>query len=162
MLRPCTIIVHLPKERVRRLLAVRRAARMVIPSHEHPQTPLEVDGQTKHWKILCWYNGGTVAIALAAPPVLRHFLSSMEARADHSSDPFYFRNFDGGLTNAEFFWRDHYKFLEEKGYRLRPRYSPDWKPSWFQTKKRRLDSEDGLAPFVSFHVVELWTQSSSY
>ena len=38
---------------------------------------------------------------------------------DHSSDPIFFKNMDGGLTNAEFFWRDHYRFLEEKGYKLR-------------------------------------------
>ncbi|TFK83401.1 hypothetical protein K466DRAFT_498538 [Polyporus arcularius HHB13444] len=50
---------------------------------------------------------------------------------------------DGGLVNAEFFWRDHYTFLEEKGYRLRPRYSPDWEPSWIKLKKDPSECEDG-------------------
>ncbi len=56
---------------------------------------------------------------------------------------------DGGLSNAEFFWRDHYKFLEENGYRLRPRYSPDWEPSWRGTNRDRFLCEDGLPPIVS-------------
>ncbi len=73
----------------------------------------------------------------------------MTTRADHSSDPMFWKNMDGGLSNAEFFWRDHYKFLEEKGYRLRPRYSPDWEPSWLKTKQDRFLCEDGLPPIVS-------------
>ncbi len=73
----------------------------------------------------------------------------MEARADYSSDPMFFKNMNGGLSNAEFFWRDHYRFLEEKGYRLRPRYSPDWKPSWLSTNRDRFECEDGEPPWVS-------------
>ncbi|RDX54876.1 hypothetical protein OH76DRAFT_846539 [Lentinus brumalis] len=71
---------------------------------------------------------------------------TMTARADHSSDPMFWKNMDGGLSNAEFFWRDHYKFLEENGYRLRPRYSPDWEPSWRGTNRDRFLCEDGLPP----------------
>ncbi|TFK74320.1 hypothetical protein BDN72DRAFT_893294 [Pluteus cervinus] len=33
------------------------------------------------------------------------------------------------LQKAEFFWRDHAGWLETRGYRLRPRYQPGWKPS---------------------------------
>ncbi|TFK92736.1 hypothetical protein K466DRAFT_659071 [Polyporus arcularius HHB13444] len=72
----------------------------------------------------------------------------MEARADYSSDPMFFKNMNGGLSNAEFFWRDHYRFLEEKGYRLRPRYSPDWKPSWLNTNRDRFECEDGEPPWT--------------
>ena len=36
----------------------------------------------------------------------------------------------GGLATAEVFWRDHYNWLRECGYLLRPRYAPDWIPSW--------------------------------
>ncbi|TFK92735.1 hypothetical protein K466DRAFT_581647 [Polyporus arcularius HHB13444] len=71
----------------------------------------------------------------------------MEARADHSSDPMFWKNLFGGLSNAEFFWRDHYKFLEQKGYRLRSRYSPDWKPSWLSTNRKPVECEDGQPPF---------------
>ena len=38
------------------------------------------------------------------------------------------------LKHGEVFWRDHYKWLEASGYRLRPRYKPDWKPSWVDRK----------------------------
>ncbi|KAJ3481942.1 hypothetical protein NLI96_g7315 [Meripilus lineatus] len=34
------------------------------------------------------------------------------------------------LLPHEFWWRDHQPWLAEKGYMLRPRYSPDWEPSW--------------------------------
>ncbi len=73
----------------------------------------------------------------------------MQARADHSSDPMHCDHLDGGLVNAEFFWRDHYKFLEDNGYRLRPRYSPDWEPSWIKFKKDPSECEDGYCQLVS-------------
>ncbi|KAL4246877.1 hypothetical protein ABKN59_008813 [Abortiporus biennis] len=34
------------------------------------------------------------------------------------------------LLPHEIFWRDHQQWLEESGYMLRPRYRPDWQPSW--------------------------------
>ncbi|TFK92729.1 hypothetical protein K466DRAFT_594989 [Polyporus arcularius HHB13444] len=71
----------------------------------------------------------------------------MQARADYSSDPFYYKHMKGGLSNAEFFWRDHYRFLEEKGYRLHHRYSPDWEPSWLKSGKSPVRCEDGFPPF---------------
>lgn len=36
----------------------------------------------------------------------------------------------GHLGPSELFWRDHYNWLKECGYVLRPRYAPDWVPSW--------------------------------
>ncbi|EED77210.1 predicted protein, partial [Postia placenta Mad-698-R] len=50
----------------------------------------------------------------------------------------------GGLVEAEYFWRDRYQWLQEHGYLLRPRYKPDWVPSWQGTKKDYSDCEDGL------------------
>lgn len=41
------------------------------------------------------------------------------------------------LEVHEVWWRDHQKWFQECGYMLRPRYMPDWKPSW-------LDKEDNL------------------
>ncbi|KAF4577159.1 hypothetical protein EYR36_005146 [Pleurotus pulmonarius] len=41
----------------------------------------------------------------------------------------------GKLVRYEFFWRDHCNWLLSKGYRLRSRYQPDWRPSWEGTKK---------------------------
>lgn len=34
------------------------------------------------------------------------------------------------LLEKEMFWRDHQKWLEGKGYMLRPRFRPEWVPSW--------------------------------
>ncbi|KAI0350538.1 hypothetical protein OH77DRAFT_1593479 [Trametes cingulata] len=34
------------------------------------------------------------------------------------------------LSTEERYWRDHQEFLESRGYMLRPRYKPDWRPSW--------------------------------
>jgi hypothetical protein len=34
------------------------------------------------------------------------------------------------LTPEEEFWRDHQRWLQDCGYMLRPRYMPDWQPSW--------------------------------
>lgn len=36
------------------------------------------------------------------------------------------------LNKSEIWWRDRYNMLERRGYRLLPRYSPDWKPSWIK------------------------------
>ncbi|KAG5349244.1 hypothetical protein E4T56_gene5917 [Termitomyces sp. T112] len=49
----------------------------------------------------------------------------------------------GGLTPAEYLWRDHYDFLKERGYTLRPRYHPEWIPSWLGTDKCFTKCEDG-------------------
>ncbi|KAG1801886.1 uncharacterized protein BJ212DRAFT_1571223 [Suillus subaureus] len=48
------------------------------------------------------------------------------------------------LTENEIWWRDHYNFLNEKGYKLRNRYSPDWVPSWANTNKASINCEDGV------------------
>ncbi|OSX65916.1 hypothetical protein POSPLADRAFT_1177373 [Postia placenta MAD-698-R-SB12] len=50
----------------------------------------------------------------------------------------------GGLADAEYYWRDHQQWLEQCGYLLRPRYKPEWVPSWRGTKKHFRDCEDGL------------------
>jgi hypothetical protein len=52
------------------------------------------------------------------------------------------------LTENEIWWRDHYNFLSEKGYKLRNRYSPDWVPSWTNTNKVPINCEDGVRPRV--------------
>ncbi|KAG1831342.1 hypothetical protein EV424DRAFT_1470080 [Suillus variegatus] len=48
------------------------------------------------------------------------------------------------LTENEIWWRDHYNFLSEKGYKLRSRYSPNWVPSWTNTNKAPISCEDGV------------------
>ncbi|KAI0629614.1 hypothetical protein C8Q77DRAFT_1076079 [Trametes polyzona] len=37
------------------------------------------------------------------------------------------------LMPWEFVWRDRYQYLQDNGYELRPRYHPNWSPSWIDT-----------------------------
>ncbi|KAH9045928.1 kinase-like domain-containing protein [Lactarius deliciosus] len=55
----------------------------------------------------------------------------------------------GTLVKSELWWRDHYYDLEERGYKLRPRYHPRWKPSWINSKKDFFSVEDGQPTIVS-------------
>ncbi len=48
------------------------------------------------------------------------------------------------LAEAEIFWRDRYTFLHNNGYILRPRYHPDWKPSWLGTNRKPIFCEDSI------------------
>ncbi|KAI0265921.1 kinase-like domain-containing protein [Gloeopeniophorella convolvens] len=49
----------------------------------------------------------------------------------------------GTLFSSEEWWRDRYIELEERGYRLRTRYSPSWQPSWKRTGQPFFSAEDG-------------------
>ncbi|RPD53215.1 hypothetical protein L226DRAFT_503286 [Lentinus tigrinus ALCF2SS1-7] len=52
--------------------------------------------------------------------------------------------FPGGLRGLEVYWHERYEWLNKAGYQLRPRYRPDWVPSWQASKKSRWDVEDGV------------------
>lgn len=56
---------------------------------------------------------------------------------------------DGGLDEGEIYWRDTYQWLSNRGYQFRPRYSPDWIPSWVGTTKNFRKCEDGVHLAVS-------------
>ena len=47
------------------------------------------------------------------------------------------------LARPEVWWRERFGWLKDRGYLLRRRYSPDWKPSWVGTKRSIFASEDG-------------------
>ncbi|KAF8506373.1 hypothetical protein JB92DRAFT_3122141 [Gautieria morchelliformis] len=53
------------------------------------------------------------------------------------------------IEPAEIFWAEHYRWLESQGYLLRPRYHPDWIPTWKRTKKYIYNCKDSkyLPPF---------------
>ena len=58
-----------------------------------------------------------------------------QARKDHRS-----------LLAHEQFWLDHQVWLAGKGYMLRPRYRPGWKPSWEEGNRDAwMHYEDGIA-----------------
>ncbi|KAI0330361.1 kinase-like protein [Cubamyces sp. BRFM 1775] len=48
------------------------------------------------------------------------------------------------LSQRELFWQARYRYLEDHGYLLRPRYSPDWKPSWLNTNIAPIFCEDSI------------------
>ncbi|KAI0828174.1 kinase-like protein [Trametes gibbosa] len=48
------------------------------------------------------------------------------------------------LIPSEVFWRERYRHLKEAGYVLRPRYTPDWKPSWADTEMLPNHREDSV------------------
>ena len=37
---------------------------------------------------------------------------------------------EGQRFSGEMFWVEQQSWLKERGYNLRPRYQPDWVPSW--------------------------------
>ncbi|KAF9230234.1 kinase-like domain-containing protein [Melanogaster broomeanus] len=47
------------------------------------------------------------------------------------------------LDGREAWWCAHYEQLKARGYLLRPRYSPEWVPSWKISKKDWVECEDG-------------------
>ncbi|KIK80845.1 hypothetical protein PAXRUDRAFT_157549 [Paxillus rubicundulus Ve08.2h10] len=56
------------------------------------------------------------------------------------------------LDDREVWWRTHYEELKTREYLLRPRYSPDWVPSWRASKKDWVACEDSkrleFAPII--------------
>ncbi|KAI0351964.1 kinase-like protein [Trametes cingulata] len=56
-----------------------------------------------------------------------------------------------GLLPSEVFWRERYRYLEEAGYLLRPRYAPNWEPSWMGTNLDPTYCEDSI--MLRYHQV---------
>lgn len=52
------------------------------------------------------------------------------------------------LRENEIPWRDRYTFFLKKGLELRPRYRPDWSPSWLGTTLDPSDCEDSIEQIV--------------
>jgi hypothetical protein len=53
------------------------------------------------------------------------------------------------LDKDELVWVSRYKWLQSLGLELRPRYHPDWKPSWLRTNKDWRDAPDAIKLSVS-------------
>jgi hypothetical protein len=62
------------------------------------------------------------------------------------------------LSEGEIWWRDHQVWLDERGYKLRPRLTPGWVPSWLGKDVRpRISCEDfqyehGNMSFILHHL----------
>ena len=62
-------------------------------------------------------------------------------------------NKPGHLIEPELWWSQHYHWLKDNGYLLRPRYAPDWIPSWERNNTNWVLCEDGHeAPVSIIHV----------
>ena len=59
----------------------------------------------------------------------------------------------GTLVTTEQWWRDRYYEIAEHGYHLRPRFHPDWQPSWLQSGKDFYTVEDGQPTIVRIAVI---------
>ncbi|KAI0669510.1 kinase-like domain-containing protein [Trametes maxima] len=57
------------------------------------------------------------------------------------------------LVPSEVFWRERQQFLLDHGYILRPRYRPDWRPSWLGTNLRPTFCEDSIL-LVDYQVMD--------
>lgn len=71
------------------------------------------------------------------------------------------------LIPFEYFWRDHQEWLAAAGYMLRPRYKPNWIPSWLKPQKPPIEwinAEDRLFPVVSDLPVQfiLWRPTKPF
>ncbi len=55
----------------------------------------------------------------------------------------------GSLAEYEVVWRERQPWLEEQGYRLRPRYHKNWVPSWGDPSNFNLSAEDAINQQVS-------------
>ncbi|KAG2126000.1 uncharacterized protein EDB93DRAFT_1189164 [Suillus bovinus] len=59
----------------------------------------------------------------------------------------------GALTGYEIWWCQQYQWLKGKGYLLRPRYAPDWVPSWEALQCHPFTCEDGNISRYS-HIID--------
>lgn len=52
------------------------------------------------------------------------------------------------LLSYEAFWRERYEYLKARGYLLRPRFQPEWTPSWLGTNRHPTYCEDSIRSMV--------------
>ncbi|TFY60134.1 hypothetical protein EVG20_g7533 [Dentipellis fragilis] len=73
---------------------------------------------------------------MTTPPLLEDTILANDEDRLFSANP-------GIVVGQEAWWRDHYNWLLESGYQLRPRYHPDWTRPWAGTDGFYLDFEQG-------------------
>lgn len=57
------------------------------------------------------------------------------------------------LDSREIWWKNHFEWLKSRGYLLRPRYAPDWVPSWTNSNKDWFEHEDSRNLQVLLHIL---------
>lgn len=68
--------------------------------------------------------------------------ASVESYAKLTRDGLY------NLMPKELFWQARHRFLKDRGYLLRSRYSPNWEPSWTGTNLDPTFCEDSVLLIV--------------
>ena len=66
----------------------------------------------------------------------------------------------GALVTTEQWWRDRYNEIAQHGYQLRPRYHPNWQPSWLKSGKDFYAVEDGQPTIVRVAVMAFFLSSA--
>ena len=102
--------------------------------------------------LACSSHGHRAECAMSTNPARlpRYAYVTPENAARHAKDT------KDGLYNllpGEIFWKERYFFLEGRGYTLRPRYHPDWKPSWIGTDRHPMFCEDSIVLVVSRRMI---------
>ena len=93
---------------------------------------------------------GQCAMSTNPARLPRYAYVTPENAARHAKDT------EDGLYNllpGEIFWKERYFFLEGRGYTLRPRYHPEWKPSWIGTDRKPMFCEDSIILIVSRRMI---------
>ena len=87
----------------------------------------------------------------------RYAYVDAESAARHAKDT---ENGLYKLLPGEVYWKDRYFFLDGCGYALRPRYHPDWKPSWIGTNRDPMFCEDSATLIVSGYFISVHALTS--
>lgn len=66
------------------------------------------------------------------------------------------------LNEDEQIWRDRYSFFLDCGYQLRPRYVPEWTPSWIGTQLDPSYCEDAVEHVVRSLTTNVWLKLSEH
>ncbi|KZT41053.1 hypothetical protein SISSUDRAFT_982509 [Sistotremastrum suecicum HHB10207 ss-3] len=66
------------------------------------------------------------------------------------------------LIGAERYWARYQPWLKSIGYILRPRYQPDWKPSWLTSNRPESESEDSLVVQLRALVLDARRQCDNF
>ncbi|KAH0828801.1 hypothetical protein J3R83DRAFT_3249 [Lanmaoa asiatica] len=62
----------------------------------------------------------------------------------------------GQLDKREIWWKNQFEWLKIRGYLLRPRYAPDWVPSWNNSSRDWFEYEDSrnLQVYEVAHIID--------
>ena len=104
---------------------------------------------------MLWRDAGSFALTMSDAPTSRHPAEVVDSLLHFTGEFAFLKNVPAAdpvkLLPGELFWRDHQPWLEERGYKLRPRFQPGWVASWKDKveRPRYRQFEDSLYRLVS-------------